>query len=114
MQGDKNIDILKTTINFYQYGKILCNVLFDCRNEHVELVPLKPNVIPNSKLTEVNMELSNYANNFESNVNSDNISLIKSPTLANSMKRYQKHQSESFKKNISNGKINNTFNNNTF
>lgn len=59
---------------------------------------LKPNI------TEVNLEPSNYAN-----TNSDNaiVSLIKSPKLASSEQPYQEHRPESFKRNNSNGKINN-------
>lgn len=105
MQSNK-ISIFSKLSIFYSrkvlYGN---NVLYGCRNGHViELVTSK------SSITEINLEPSNYANDFENNTNSDNIivSLIKSSNFVSSEKRYQEHRPESFKRNISNGKINNT------
>ncbi|XP_029157528.1 uncharacterized protein LOC114929968 [Nylanderia fulva] len=68
------------------------------RDRHViEFMDSKPNA------TEVNLDLSNYANDLESKVNSDNVSmrLIKSPNFTSSKKRYQQHRPDpSFKTNI--------------
>lgn len=97
------MSILSKLSNFHRSEKILCNILFDCRKGHViELVALKPN--------ESNLKPFNYTNDFESIANSDNaiVRLIKSAS-SRSEKRYQEHRPESFKTNISSGKINNSF-----